>query len=137
MCPQRRSALVIFAVAWTLRIVAVLAVQYYLQHMAVPPRQFVIEGDADGYWQLAHQMVDGQPYQIYTPPRQVLRMPGFPLILAVSIRLFGDSLLAARLVLATIGAIGCVGVYQLGVRLVGQRVGVIAGGMRCRGGAFG
>lgn len=108
---------------------AVLAVQYYLQHMAVPPRQFVIEGDADGYWQLAHQMVDGQPYQIYTPPRQVLRMPGFPLILAVSIRLFGDSLLAARLVLATIGAIGCVGVYQLGVRLVGQRVGVIAGGM--------
>ena len=129
MGAQRRSALVIFAVAWTLRIAAVLAVQYYLQHMAVPPRQFVIEGDADGYWQLAHQIVEGQPYQIYTPPRQVLRMPGFPLILAVSIRLFGDSLLAARLVLATIGAFGCVGIYQLGVRLIGQRVGMIAGGL--------
>lgn len=129
MCLQRRSALILFAVAWSLRIAAVLVVQYYLQNMAHPPRQFVIEGDADGYWQLAHHIVEGEPYQIYTPPRQVLRMPGFPLILAVSIRLFGDSLLAARLVLATIGAIGCVGVYQLGLRLVGQRVGFIAGGL--------
>lgn len=129
MCPQRRSALILFAVAWSLRIAAVLMIHYYLQHMAVPPRQFVIEGDADGYWQLAHRIVEGKPYEIYTPPRQVLRMPGFPLILAVSIRLFGDSLLAARLVLATIGALGCVGVYQLGLRLVGQRVGFIAGGL--------
>jgi 4-amino-4-deoxy-L-arabinose transferase-like glycosyltransferase len=129
MCPQRRSALILFAVAWSLRIAAVLMVHYYLQHLAVPPRQFVIEGDADGYWQLAHQIVEGKPYQIYTPPRQVLRMPGFPLILAMSIRLFGDSLLAARLVLATIGALGCVGIYQLGMRLVGQRVGFIAGGL--------
>ena len=129
MCLQRRSALILFAVAWSLRIAAVLMIHYYLQHMAVPPRQFVIEGDADGYWQLAHRIVEGKLYEIYTPPRQVLRMPGFPLILAVSIRLFGDSLLAARLVLATIGALGCVGVYQLGLRLVGQRVGFIAGGL--------
>jgi 4-amino-4-deoxy-L-arabinose transferase-like glycosyltransferase len=43
--------------------------------------------------------------------------------------LFGDSLLAARLVLATIGALGCVGVYQLGQRLFGHRTGLIAGGL--------
>ncbi len=129
MSSQRRSVLILFVVAWALRIVAVLAIQYYLQSLAVPPRKFVIEGDADGYWQLAHQIVEGQPYQIYTPPRQVLRMPGFPLILAVSIKLFGDSLLAARLLLATIGALGCVGIYQLGWRLVGHRVGLIAGGL--------
>jgi len=129
MCQQRRSVLILFVVAWALRIMAVLAVQYYLTEMADPPRKFVIEGDADGYWQLARQITEGKPYQIYTPPRQVLRMPGFPLILAASIRLFGDSLLAARLVLATIGALGCVGVYQLGHRLIGHRIGLVAGGL--------
>ena len=115
--------------AWALRVVAVLGVQYYLDHVAVPPRQFVIKGDAEGYWQLAHKIVAGEPYEIYTPPRQVLRMPGFPLLLAISLQLFGESLLAARLVLATIGAMGCVGVYFLGKRLQGHRIGMIAGGL--------
>ena len=129
MSSQRRSVLTMFAVAWALRIVAVIAVQHYLQNVAQPPRQFVIEGDADGYWQLAHQIAAGEPYQIYTPPRMALRMPGFPVILAFSIRVFGDSLFAARLVLATIGAWGCVGVYHLGRRLFGHRTGLIAGGL--------
>ena len=125
----RRSVLVLFAVAWTLRIGAVFAVQYYLDHLAQPTRQFVIEGDAAGYWDLAHRIVQGEPYQIYTPPRQVLRMPGFPLLLAISLQLFGESLLAARLLLATVGALGCLGVYQLGQRLCGHRTGLIAGGL--------
>lgn len=119
--------MVLFAVALTLRIGAVFAVQYYLEHLAQPARQFAIEGDAAGYWHLAHQIVRGDPYEIYTPPRQVLRMPGFPLLLAVSLRLFGESLLAARLVLAFVGALGCLGVYQLGTRLCGHRTGLIAG----------
>lgn len=125
----RRSVFVLFAVALTLRIGSVFAVQYYLDHLAQPTRQFVIEGDAAGYWDLAHRLVQGEPYQIYTPPRQVLRMPGFPLLLAASLQLFGESLFAARLVLATVGALGCLGVYQLGVRLCGPRVGLIAGGL--------
>lgn len=125
----RRSVLVLFAIAWVLRIVAVLAVQYYLGQISQPPRQYVIEGDAEGYWHLGRCLAHGEPYQIYTPPRYVLRMPGFPLILAVSMRLFGESLLAARLVLATIGAAGCLGVYQLGHRLFGHRTGLIAGGL--------
>ena len=125
----RRSVLVLFAVAWTLRIGAVFAVQYYLDHLAEPTRRFLIEGDAAGYWDLAHRIVQGQPYQIYTPPRQVLRMPGFPLLLAASLRFFGESLFAARLVLASIGALGCLGVYQLGHRLCGHRTGLIAGGL--------
>ncbi len=123
----RWSVLVLFAVALALRIGAVFAVQYYLDHLAQPPRQFVIEGDAAGYWDLAHRIVQGEPYEIYTPPRQVLRMPGFPLLLAISRKLFGESLLAARLVLATVGALGCLGVYQLGHRLGGHRTGLIAG----------
>ncbi len=56
-------------------------------------------------------------------------MPGFPVILAGSIWAFGESLFAARLVLATIGALGCVGIYWLGERLVNQRVGLIAGSL--------
>ena len=124
-----RSVLILFAVAWALRIVAVFAVQYYLNHVSQPPRLYVIEGDAAGYWHLARCIAQGDSYEIYTPPRFVLRMPGFPLLLAVSMRLFGESLLAARLVLATVGALGCVGVYQLGQRLFGHRTGWIAGGM--------
>ncbi len=124
-----RSVLILFAVALALRIVAVIAVQYYLNHVALPPRQYVIEGDAAGYWHLARCIAQGDSYEIYTPPRYVLRMPGFPLLLAVSMRLFGESLLAARLVLATIGALGCVGVYQLGQRLFDHRIGWIAGGL--------
>ncbi len=125
----RRSVLVLFAVAWALRIVAVFAVQYYLDHVAQPPREYVIKGDAAGYWHLARCIAHGESYQIYTPPRSVLRMPGFPLILAVSMRLFGESLFAARLVLATCGALGCLGIYQLGHRLFSHRTGLIAGGL--------
>ena len=123
----RRLAWILFAVALVLRVGAVFAVQHYLDEIA--HRKYVIEGDADGYWQLAHHIVKGEPYQIYTPPRAVLRMPGFPLLLAGSIWAFGDSLFAARLVLATIGALGCVGVYWLGYRLVSPRVGLIASGL--------
>ncbi len=113
--------------ALVLRIAAVFAVQYYLDEVA--HRKYLIEGDADGYWQLAQRIVNGKSYQIYTPPRAVLRMPGFPVILAGSIWAFGESLFAARLVLATIGALGCVGVYWLGERLVNPRVGLIAGSL--------
>ncbi len=123
----RRLVWILFAVALVLRIAAVFAVQYYLDEVA--HRKYLIEGDADGYWQLAQRIVNGEPYQIYTPPRAVLRMPGFPVILAGSIWAFGESLFAARLVLATIGALGCVGVYWLGERLVNQRVGLIAGSL--------
>lgn len=123
---SRRSVIWLFLTAWALRLMAVGLVQYYLNQTG---RTWVIAGDAEGYWELAQRIVTGQNYEIYTPPRQVLRMPGFPLLLAGSISLFGPSLLAARLVLATVGAIGCLGVYWLGLRLVNHRVGLIAGGL--------
>ncbi len=122
----RRSIVLLFVVAWVLRIVAVFVVQSVLDQSG---RTWVIEGDAEGYWILAQKIVAGEPYEIYTPPRQVLRMPGFPLLLAGSIALFGKSLFAARLVLATVGALGCVGVYWLGLCLFSHRVGLIAGGL--------
>ena len=53
-------------------------------------------------------------------------MPGFPAVLAVSFLTFGESRIAARLVLATVGAIGCYLVFVLGRRLFDERTALIA-----------
>ena len=76
------------------------------RHVRSEGRQFLIEGDANGYWELAQKIVSGQEYSIYIPPRRVLRTPGFPLLLAASITVFGKSILAASLVMAIVGT-GC------------------------------
>lgn len=90
-------------------------------------RQFVIEGDADGYWRLGHSLAEGEPYAVYTPPRYVLRMPGFPLLLSVPIGLFPGNSLAARLFLAVVGTLACGLVYLLGRELIDHRTGLLAG----------
>ena len=110
--------LLIAAIA--LRIAAAFAVQKYVDDAG---RQFLIEGDANGYWHLAHTIAAGEEYSIYTPPRRVLRMPGFPLVLSTSICLFGDSILAARLLLAIVGVGCCWLTYLLGRRLFSRNVG--------------
>ncbi len=37
---------------------------------------FLIEGDANGYWELAQHIAAGEDYSIYQPPRYILRTPG-------------------------------------------------------------
>lgn len=105
MLNSRRSlifpGLVILALA--LRIIAAVLID---GHVASQGRQFLIEGDANGYWELGQKIAEGEEYSIYTPPRRVLRTPGFPLLLAGSIRLFGNSIFAASIVMAFVGA-GC------------------------------
>ncbi len=76
------------------------------RHIKSEGRQFLIEGDANGYWELGRKIANGEEYSIYTPPRRVLRTPGYPLLLAVSMKIFGENIFAASLVMATIGA-GC------------------------------
>ncbi len=90
-------------------------------------RQFVIEGDADGYWRLGQNLAEGKPYAVYEPPRYVLRMPGFPLLLSIPLSLFPGSFLAARLFLAIVGTGACGLVYLLGRELFDHRTGLIAG----------
>ena len=87
------------------------------RHVRSEGRQFLIEGDANGYWELAQKIANGQEYSIYTPPRRVLRTPGFPLLLAASITVFGKSILAASLVMAVVGT-GCCGLTWLLARRV-------------------
>ncbi|QDT41457.1 hypothetical protein Pan241w_15180 [Gimesia alba] len=91
-----------------------------------PERTYVIEGDADGYWKLAQSLVHGEPYSIYTPPRRVLRMPGFPLFLAGAMSVVGEDHFRVRLILALSGVVACFVVYLLGKELANETIGLIA-----------
>ena len=93
----------ILALALLLRIVAAIVID---RHVAQAGRTFLIEGDANGYWELAERIAAGEEYSVYQPPRYVERTPGFPLLLAVSIKLFGNSVFAASLLMAVVGT-GC------------------------------
>ncbi len=55
--------------------------------------------------------------------------PGYPLVLAGLFKLFGPSLLAAKLFNAVLGAITAVLVYALGAKIAGRRAGIVAGGL--------
>lgn len=108
--------------ALILRVAAAVVVD---QHVREAGRTFLIEGDANGYWELGQKIANGETYEIHTPPRQVLRTPGFPLLLAASIRLFGNSVFAASIVMAVVGTATCGLTWLLARRLLGERVALI------------
>lgn len=99
---------------------------YALQRSLPVGQICLIAGDADGYWALAQNIAHGADYAIYTKPRYVLRMPGFPLLLAGAMCIFGENLLATRFVLAIVGTIACGLVYWLARELVGHTAGLWA-----------
>ena len=119
---KRHPLLAILAVALVLRLVAACVVTLTVSHAN---RDFFIPGDAEGYWLLAGQILAGEDYAIYDPPRRVMRMPGFPALLAVCRGLTDDSLFGTRLLLAGVGTAGCAAVFLLGRTLVSNRVGLI------------
>ena len=114
----------LFLIALFVRAIAAVGLQYGLDHHF--QREFLILGDANGYWELAEKISRGEDYAVYTPPRYVMRMPGFPAILAFSITLFGNHLLAARLFLAALTSTAVFPIYWLGQRAGGERVARIA-----------
>lgn len=121
---RRRSTLLwILGVALALRVTAAFAVDAYLQR--TPGRQFLIAGDASGYWKLSRKIAAGEEFAVHDPPRRVMRMPGFPLLLVLS----GGSLLAARLILAVVGTAACWLVYRFGRELVDETTGLVAAGI--------
>jgi 4-amino-4-deoxy-L-arabinose transferase-like glycosyltransferase len=125
---RRNPLCSILLCALALRLAAAGALQHRLDH--VWQRQFLIEGDASGYWELAERMADGRPYEVHDPPRRVHRMPGFPAVLAVGIKIARwtgmeqRNFLIARLLLAGIGTIACGLVYLLGAELFDKTVGL-------------
>ncbi|MBC7964588.1 MAG: hypothetical protein H7Z17_01585, partial [Fuerstia sp.] len=72
----------ILLLALLLRVIAAFAID---QHVTEAGRTFLIEGDANGYWELAQHIAAREDYAMHQPPRHVLRTPGFPLLLAASI----------------------------------------------------
>lgn len=123
----RNWLLAILTLALVLRLGAALVVQQIVAR--IPERVCLIAGDAEGYWQLGRQIARGRDFAIYDPPRRVLRMPGFPAILALSMTLFGDDLGRARLVLALVGTLACACVYWLARLLFRAEIGLIAAGL--------
>jgi 4-amino-4-deoxy-L-arabinose transferase-like glycosyltransferase len=115
----------ILCVALGLRVVVALGLQWHLSRQDPPP-VCLIPGDAEGYWDLAGDLAEGHDYSVYTPPRRVLRMPGFPALLALPRAIFGDELLPVRLLLAGVGAAACWGVFALGRELFDPITGLIA-----------
>ena len=113
----------LLCLALGLRVAAAVAAENHLESSG---RSFLIEGDANGYWELARHIAHGKEYAIYTPPRRVLRTPGFPLLLAASMRLFGENIFAATLLMASIGTINCGLTWFLARRMVGDTVALIA-----------
>ncbi len=119
-----RCLLLTLAVALALRLGLAVAVQ---ERVDRPPAKLcLISGDAEGYWELARNIRAGRDYSIYQPPRYVLRVPGFPLLLALSQMLFGESPFAARCLLACVGTAACGLTYCLGRELVDGTTGLIA-----------
>ncbi len=118
-----RWLVAILVVALFVRVAAACGIQ---RHLDQTGGMFLIAGDADGYWQLAQRLANGEEYSVYTPPRQVLRMPGFPAVLALGIRLFGTNLLPTRIMLATCGTVACGLVYCLGRELFDLETGRVA-----------
>lgn len=91
---------------------------------ATPGRICLIPGDAEGYWELGRRLARGEEYALYDPPRRVMRMPGFPLLLAACQRVWGaESLWPTRCVLAGVGTLACGLVYWLGCELASPRAG--------------
>lgn len=122
---QCHPLLTVLLVAGGLRLTAACGVQWYLDDVA--HQQFLIAGDADGYWKLAETIRNGEPYAVYDPPRYVLRMPGFPAILAGAMTLGDGNPLVVRIVLAGIGTLACGLTYGLGRELANSTVGLLAG----------
>lgn len=116
----------ILLIALLLRVGIACGLQYQLDNKW--DRSFLIEGDANGYWELGTKLANGEPYEIYEPPRQILRMPGFPLFLAAIIKISNGSYFVARIALAVIGTLCCLLVYLLGKDLFSKQVGLLASG---------
>jgi 4-amino-4-deoxy-L-arabinose transferase-like glycosyltransferase len=108
----------ILAVALGLRVVAAVGVTWYAEAQKKP----CVFADTLIYRQLARTIEAGEPYVVmqFGSPHYALRTPGYPLFLAACRVVFGESLLAVRLVQAVLGTIG----VWLVAKLAGSVVGV-------------
>lgn len=117
-----KQLLLVLIVGGVIRLGLAFGVESVLNNQ--PDRFFLVPGDAEGYWDLAGDLLSGADYEIYG--RYVLRMPGFPTIVALGRWLGNDNRLVVRLVLIAVSLLGISGVYQLGRELYSHSVGIVA-----------
>jgi hypothetical protein len=120
---ERRWLLLLLLLAFVLRAAVAIGID---RQVHVAGRMFLVEGDANGYWELGRKLAAGEDYAIHTPPRYILRTPGFPLLLAGCITVFGERVFPVTLVLAGIGTCCCGLVWALARPLVGARAALAA-----------
>eukprot|EP00913_Durusdinium_trenchii_P008920 g8386.t1 len=111
---------ILLMAAFSFRAAAGIGLQIYLDRQ--PDRRFLIEGDANGYWELGRKIATGDDYAVHIPPRYVMRTPGFPLLLALT----GGSFWFTRILLAIVGTLACGLVYLLAREWTDERTGLIA-----------
>lgn len=119
-----RCLIVVLAVALVVRLALAVAIQAQVDRP--PAKLCLIPGDAEGYWELAQHIVAQEDYAIYQPPRYVLRVPGFPALLAMSQWIFGARPFAARCLLACVGTGACGLTYWLGRELADRTTALLA-----------
>jgi 4-amino-4-deoxy-L-arabinose transferase-like glycosyltransferase len=80
------------------------------------------------YVALGKSLAHGDAYQLEGHPT-AYRTPGYPLLLAFSFRLFGESLVPVRAAQAAADLLSCFLVFVLGRKLFSERVGLIGAGI--------
>ena len=105
--------------AWLAILVAALGVR--VAFVAVLPRA-ILWADAQEYEAAGRQLYEHGTYGL-----QALRPPGYPTLIAAVYHLFGENLLALRLVEALLAVVSVALIGLIGTRVFGRRAGLIAG----------
>lgn len=86
-------------------------------------------GDSASYWELGLAIAEGKPYECGPDHAQLFRTPGYPVLLAPILRLFGDNQTAqflARVEAALFGTLAVAGVWWLTRLLFNDRAALLA-----------
>ena len=111
-----RVGFAIFGVALLLRALHLLAISR-------APFFPLLLGDGQGYVLWAQELAAGD----WVGDRIFYQSPLYPYFLGAVFRVFGDSLVAAKIVQALLGSAACVMLAAAGARFFSRRVGVLAG----------
>ena len=124
---QTRQVLSRGHVLWAL---AIFALAITLRALWVSYLNLGDGNDGWNYWYAANSLADGNGFR--TPFSGELTSnfpPGWPLVLASLIFVFGPAFIAAKVFNIIVGAATAVLVYAIAVRLKDQRTGIVAGGL--------
>ena len=113
----RRLALLVFSVAFAVRMAYVAGVR----HLPWFPVPLV---DGANYFRLAHRIAAGD---LAGGPDAFWQPPLYPYFLAILFRFFGERMIVVATAQAALGALTCAVIALLGTRLWGARAGVAAG----------